>query len=417
MKTLKELLEQRAKLLAEVDGADEKRFDEIQFEIRKVDALITEAKKAEADNEAEERAARPASGTSNVAKPMEAMFIQGAENREQSADSEVEKRAKQLKESKQTTIPVKELRALLSSGTTQPTKASEGGSLFNQVSSIVDLVKVEDTEGWGENKVSYDDSYGTADAGEEGTAPTSSNPVFKQVTIKPFLLEIVAEISNKISNLTPINYMKRVNDSIKISLRKKLATWITSGNGTSAAMGIINSVNDDETPAAMYKTYEVAAVSGAGAITSDTLKNIVLQYGSDEEIGANAILFLNKTDLAAFGAVRGTNEKKAVYEIIPDMSNPNVGLIKEGGITVKYCINSNVTGLSGLAQGATAKKTMLYGDPTNYELDLFKDIDIRVSEHEKFSAGLLVIRGEALVGGAVTKKNGFVVVTLAANAG
>ena len=41
---LKKLLEKRAALLLEVDGADEKRFAEIELETRKLDMQIAEAR-------------------------------------------------------------------------------------------------------------------------------------------------------------------------------------------------------------------------------------------------------------------------------------------------------------------------------------------------------------------------------------
>ena len=81
----------------------------------------------------------------------------------------------------------------------------------------------------------------------------------------------------------------------------------------------------------------------------------MLSYGGDEFSGGQGVLFLNKTDLIALGDVRGTNEKKAVYEITPD-ANPNTGIIKDGGLAVKYCICSALTACAGTSQSATAKQ-------------------------------------------------------------
>lgn len=59
--TITELLEKRKQLLAEVDGADEKRFAQIQFELNKLEFQIGQAKAEErkAEEDAEKRAARP----------------------------------------------------------------------------------------------------------------------------------------------------------------------------------------------------------------------------------------------------------------------------------------------------------------------------------------------------------------------
>ena len=120
-------------------------------------------------------------------------------------------------------------------------------------------------------------------------------------------------------------------------------------------------------------------------------------------------------ELIAFGDVRGGSEKKAIYEIIPDGTNPNTGIIKEGGLAVPYCINSECTALSSATKGSTPIKTMIYGDPMNYKLDLFGDYEVRVSEDYKFGERMLAILGEVMLGGNITFDKGFVVVTLAAN--
>ena len=197
-----------------------------------------------------------------------------------------------------------------------------------------------------------------------------------------------------------------------IALRKKVGEWIVSGNGSTAIYGILNAVNTDTSPLSMTKSLSVTSPT----IDEKTLRKIVFEYGTDEEVAGDAVLYLNKKDLIAFGDVRGTNEKGAVYEIEPDGANPNTGVIKDGGLTVKYCINSALTALSASTRGSAAIKTMVYGNPACYKLGLFGDYEINVSEDEKFSAGLLSIRGEVMVGGNVTHKDGFVVVTLAATA-
>ena len=63
MKTKQELLEERAALIAEIDGADEKRFAEIKARVAKIDYAVEQldvdaARKAQDDHDAELRAAR-----------------------------------------------------------------------------------------------------------------------------------------------------------------------------------------------------------------------------------------------------------------------------------------------------------------------------------------------------------------------
>ena len=158
-------------------------------------------------------------------------------------------------------------------------------------------------------------------------------------------------------------------------------------------------------------------LSGAkGVIDEKTLRTIVLNYGGDENVGANARLYLNKKDLIAFGDVRGT-DKKPVYEIVPNTSNPNTGIIKDGGLAVPYTINSKLTALSGTAQTSSDIDTMVYGDPMNYELGLFGDYTVRVDESIKGVERMLTILGDAMVGGNLIVHHGFVVATVPKTAG
>ncbi|MBQ5641118.1 MAG: phage major capsid protein, partial [Ruminococcus sp.] len=142
------------------------------------------------------------------------------------------------------------------------------------------------------------------------------------------------------------------------------------------------------------------------AIGADTLRKIALTLGGDEAVVGSAVLMLNKADLIAFGDVRGTNEKKAVYEITPDTANPNTGIIKDGGLSVRYVINNNCPAFA-TAEG----KSMFYGNPQAVELALFGDYEIATSEDYKFGQDMLTVRGAASMGAAMGVYKGFVAVT------
>lgn len=113
MKTLKELLEMRAKLLGEVDGADEKRFAEIQLEIRKLDMQIEEKKKEE--EPAIER-------TAVVNSEIPAIVQAGADTRMKTDDDMEYRKAFQQFITRGTPIPT-EVRADAITATTDLTKA------------------------------------------------------------------------------------------------------------------------------------------------------------------------------------------------------------------------------------------------------------------------------------------------------
>lgn len=326
---------------------------------------------------------------------------------------EAEKRAKTFAESGKMTIEGAEARSILlgTGSLAKPTRVSGINNAQNTVSSIIDQVRVEDATGMGEDKEAYVKSIQSAGMATDGTASTPSDPVFRTAAIKPFLIDTLTYVSREISKQTPLRYAEKVQELAMQALRTKAAKLIVSGNGSTEPYGIINAVNTEQTPEAIYESLTL----DSNVIDATTLRKIVFSYGGNENIGANAVLYLNKADLIAFGDVRGGSEKKAIYEIIPDGTNPNTGVIKEGGLAVPYCINSECTALSGATKGSTPIKTMIYGDPTNYKLDLFGDYEVRVSEDYKFGERMLAILGEVMLGGNITYDKGFVVVTLAAN--
>ena len=304
--------------------------------------------------------------------------------------AEAEKRAAAFATNGRVKIENKEVRSVLVSSGLLATPTEVGGinEKFNTVSSIVDLVKVTNAEGMGSYKVAYEDADAAAAATAEGAAYNESDPTFGFVEIKPEKETVISYISEEVQKQTPLDYEGKTKAAALTALRKRAAAVITSK--------ILASELNETLP-----------ISTIGA---DTLRKIAFNYGGDENIVGGAVLFLNKKDLIAFGDVRGSNEKKAVYEITPDTNNPNTGIIKDGGLSVKYCIDSHTTALADAEAGG---KTMFYGAGHAAELALFSDYEVKVSEDYKFGEGLLAIRGGVQLGCDVVQKGGFVVVTKA----
>lgn len=395
LKMLEEAKEEEKNLRAALLNGDtvearasaQEALDKVVEKIKEINDII-----AELDNPADPA---PADGEGERKQINKISEVRGANKMDK---IEIEERAKRFAESGKMKI---EARAtLVSSGKiATPTGVKGINDTFNDVSSIVDLVKVEDCEGMGANKVAYEKAGSTASDQTEGSAPTPSDPTFGFVEIKPTSEIVVSYISKQVKKQSPLNYEEKVKASAMNALRKRAASLITSQIKASA----LNTVVDAK------------LASGKGVIDEKTLRNIVLQYGGSEGVSGSAYLFLNKTDLIAFGDVRGTNEKKAVYEITPDVNNPNIGIIKDGGLSVKYCINSNLTACAGTAQPAAAGNdvvTMVYGNPQNCELDLFSDYEVAVSEDYKFAENMLAIRGDCEIGADVVVNGGFVAYTI-----
>lgn len=312
---------------------------------------------------------------------------------------DAQKRAQAFADSGRMKIENKEARAVLvSSGKiATPTEVDGINEKFNTVSSIIDHAKVTDAEGMGAYNVAFEVTDAEAAATAEGVEYNESDPDFAFVEIKPEKVTVISYISEEVQKQTPLKYEEKVRASALKALRKKAAEIVSIKAKES---GINQKVTLD-----------------AAKIDEHTLRNIALAYGGDENVVGGCVLYLNKEDLYAFGKVRGSNEKKAVYEITPDVSNPNTGIIKDGGLSVKYCINNNLTALSTATKGAEAVKTMLYGVTEEaLELALFGDYEIKVSEDFKFNKGLLAIRGSVSLGAAVVMQGGLVCVELGANA-
>lgn len=293
--------------------------------------------------------------------------------------------AEKFVETRKTSINAVETRSVLvSSGTiATPTEVSginENG--FAGVSSIIDLVKVVNCEGMGKNRIAYAKTNATAAAQTEGESAKGTGATFGFVDISAESIAIIDGISKQTKKQSPLQYEAKVKEKALLALRKEAARIVTE----------------------KVLASELVSAQTVAALNENAIRDIVLNYGGDEGIEGAAYLFLNKADLITLGKVRGTTEKKAVFEIIPD-ENPNTGTIKDGGTIVKYCLNKN------LAAG-----TLLYGQPKNIELDLFSNYEIAVSEDFAFDKLMDTIRGDVELGAEVVAKNGIVKITVGAGA-
>lgn len=310
--------------------------------------------------------------------------------------NEEERAAAKFVETNRMTISADQARAtLISSGELiKPTKVNTELQEIPgaKVSSIIDLVHVEDCTGMSSYQVPYvisdADAAGEQVEGAKGTATDLAH--FGYVTINPTNVLVLAQISKQAKKQTNVKYAEKVQSNALLALRKKAAAIVTNA--------LKNSELVKEVPAT------------AGKIDANTLRNLTLQYGDDESVLGNAYLFLNKKDLIAFGDVRGTNEKKALYTITPNAANPNTGTITEGGLTVPYVINSGLVALSEAAEGAG--KTMFYGAPSCLHVGMFSNYEVKVSEDFAFDSLLDTIRGDLEMGADVTTKNGFISLTV-----
>ena len=279
--------------------------------------------------------------------------------------------------------------------------------LGNVVSSIVDQVYVQNLTGMGSFLEPYVISV-TTNAGKART--TSADPTFGVAKISPYELNVTQFVDRNISRLSPADYYTKIYNMAMRAMRRNLAGLIVNGDGQ-ASPDMFDIKNAKNVAGAA-----IAANVDISAIDENLLDTLFFKYGSDEAIGQNARLLLNKADLAAIGKLRNS-DKQRVFKINPTAGNPNTGTIEDGGNIVPYTIVSDLTALSASTAGSAAIQTMLYGDPANYELGLFGDYTVRVDDSVKAVARMVTILGDAMVGGNLIVDKGFVIANLPKSGG
>lgn len=333
-----------------------------------------------------------------------------------------EKRAEEFKNKNQFRIAAEEIvgmvkegkRSITSStaGIAKPTLVGGIANPFNELITIFDQVQTVNMEGAGAYKESYLKASPTASAKTEGQAQSASDPTFGSVTITPKNVAVTTYVSRELQKTTPLNYLEKVTESAMIALKVKLAQDIVTKIKT----------GKDDASDAMYQTLTATAENGLlngskGQINERTLRLITMSYGGEANVYGNAVLYLNKQDLIAFGDVRGTNNKLPVYKITPNSQNPNIGIIEDGGLAVPYCLVPTLTSHQGAAQTTSDVQTMIYGSPFNFKEAIFGDFGVQVSSEYKFAEGLLTVMGEVMADGSVIVDNGFIVVTIPKTSG
>lgn len=384
---LDKLLAEKAEKEAELEGL-KAELDELDKQIAELDKPAEDPKPEEDPQPNPERKAFLNFGVNNTdPKQPQARGGQNIMTLE-----ERQARAKALVDTN--TIKI-DKRAILVSSEKIATPTGVGGinDNMNRVSSLFDLVKKVNCEGMGANKIAYEISIGTAYDQTEGQPVEEGDPEYDYVTINPESVMALASLSKQVRRQSPLDYEGKVVDSVDKAVRVKLNAKITAAVKASALLG-------------------KPAILKIAAIDEKTLRNIALNYGGEDSIYGDAWLFLNQKDLVAFGEIYNDLTSRPVYDITPDTANPNTGIIKAGGLSVRYCLNKHCTALEDASENDV---TMFYGQPENIELDLFSDVEVNVSEDFKFSSNMLTIRGDVEAGSAITKLNGIIAVTKAAD--
>lgn len=291
-----------------------------------------------------------------------------------------ESRADKFRMENRMSIPMfKENRSVLvSSGklATPTAVSTEIGELPSTISSIIDDVDVIDATGTGEWKFSYKVTDANAANVTEGSKIEGTGATYDVVKIGPGEWGVLDEVSNQVKKMTNIGYAASVQNSAYLALRRKSKEKVTAA--------VLES-----------KLLETKTV----AIDANYLRTVILGFGSDESVGGGTKLYLSKTDLSEIGKIRGTNEKKTLYDI--SFTDENNGTIKEGGLSVQFSINSS------LPAG-----TQLYGQPKSVKMLLWGDYEVTTDDGgDYFKRNMLGIRGLATAGADLTVYHGMQKIT------
>lgn len=425
-KRRKEIEKRRAEIRALLEKATDEELDALERELDDLDAEEATLNRKEAAANRLNRSAVPGEGTGEApaAGPVNPITGRGAAPAENAgglprgvdsraarmADLQgidvatVEDRAAQFAAGgsmRITTDALKRSLTLSGGNIAQPTRVSGINPGQNLVSGIVDMVNVVDADGMGEDSVAYEVSGGQTAATkvDNGNATSPSDPTFAIAKITPTLITTLSYVSRFIQRTTPLNYQSRVSDSALAALRRKAGALIVTGNPAATI----------PEPTGILKAAAISAGTdlSISSIDETTLRKIALAYGGAANVEGGGVLLLNKADLIAFGDIRGTNEKKAVYEIEFSEGSSTTGTIKDGGLAVRFCIVDDLPALSAVGTAATTY-CMAYGKPLAYQLDLFGPYEVEVSRDYKFAEGLLAVMGSAMIGGNVVTENGFI---------
>lgn len=267
---------------------------------------------------------------------------------------------------------------------------------FNNVSSLIDVVNAVPLDG-GE---SFEQAFLVTPSGSGGytaeeAAYTTAEPVTSYVSIAKAKVTSYAEMSEESIKLPNINYQSLVALNITKAIRKTISAQIVVGLGTTNTItGIFN---------APVNVIPLASDLEVSAIDADTLDNIVFGYGGDEEVEGGQYLILNKTDLAAFAAIRSSVGER-LYDIT---LNGNIGTISsKGSYSVRFIINSICPALSAVGTSADTY-CMAYGSPMTYMMPLFSQLEVSESRDYLFKNGQVAFRGSVLCGGNTASYKGF----------
>ncbi len=404
---LKELNEKKEELRKKLENAKPEELEEIRKEIEALkDVEIEEEKTSEVDERNLLKGAIEDLEKRNI-KPSNAKEIEKANKEERKVETEkiIEERAKDLKEGKAIKIAFDntEQRSVTVSGGTilVPKKyKNEISESFNAVSGIVDMLNTVPLNGGESYSVAFEKGYGEGDYTTEGGEYKDIDVDTDYVETGRAKITSYIEVTKEVKKLPAAAYLALISKRVTSSIKKKIGAQAIVGAGTTNTIKGIYNADTKVMP-----TEDGTSDIELAEIDADTLNEITFAYGGNEDVEAPQTLILSKDDLKAFAKVK-TPDGKFVYSITKNGARGTISY-KDGGLAVPFVINSACNSISK-ATTTVGKYTMIYGSLMDFELPVFSDLEVQESTDYQFKKGMICYRADAIVGGTVSKYNGFV---------
>lgn len=406
--TLKEKKEELRKKINE--AKDENELAELRKQIEVLEDLEIEEPKQEKEDIVDERSLLKGAIDNLEKRNLDlsnAKEIEKPKKEERKVDEKelIEQRAKDLKEGKAIKIAFDngEQRSVAVSGGTilVPKKyKNEITESFNAVSGMVDMLNTVQLNGGESYSVAFEKGYGEGDYTTEGGEYHDIDVETDYVETGRAKITSYIEVTKEVKKLPSANYLALISKRVTSAIKKKIGAQAIVGAGTTNTIKGIYNADTKVMP-----TAEGTSDIELKGIDADTLNEITFAYGGNEDVEAPQTLILSKDDLKEFAKVK-TEDGKFVYTITKNGARGTIAY-KDGGLAVPFVINSACNSISNTKTTA-GKYTMIYGSLMDFELPVFSDLEVQESTDYQFKKGMICYRADAIIGGTVSKYNGFV---------
>ena len=403
--TKKELEKRKAELLKEIDEAENnEKLAELRSEIEALqNEEITEEEEID-ERSLLRKTVENLEGRSLDTSKMKEIRKPEKEERKVNEEREIlEQRGADLKAGKKIKVELEERATVVSSGDLLVPKKYKNtiDESFEGVSGLVDRLNTVPLEGGESYSVPFEVTYGEGEYTGENADYSETDPETDYVETGRAKITAYSEISKEAIKLPNANYQALVIKRVRDSIRKKIGKQAIIGAGTTNTIKGIYNADTKVMPTENAKTADITLID----IDIDTLNTIVFAYGGDESVESEQVLILSKRDLEKFSKVK-TNDDKFVYKVTRKGQTGTMAYAN-GGLEVPYVINS-ACGVLSDAKTTSGKYTLVYGSLSSYELPIFSELEIEESKDYNFKKGMVSYRGDVIVGGTVSKYNGFV---------